>query len=613
LSLGRPSDLVGARPASQLASLPLNDPHSGDFVGLSSVVFSPVEIQNALREEETPLGERGLHILVSTKPYLNGDDTVMSPELLHDNESPSRKLLDLLIENTGCNRRDDPGCDRLENIAGIVSDMQAGNEGQTQFKRYPEESEEEELVLFAYAPVNVTSVLPVDPSNFSRGVRTYTSSIYSLGLARSEETLQSTFSDLLGTVGGALGVMSFLIFVEMMIIIYAAVQISISVTRPVAHLRELVDSANRGEFLDSDTSNTATDGSSEVTRVRLTFERLFTIMKFANTAFYSGELQMAYDALLDALDLFVRLDNQKAVGIANNNLGNIMLTMYRTMKHTGVPTMCDMTKSRVVKEGFEYFKRTIDSGEEALAKINEEEGWSTNYLVFMQQLSNRYFNRAIFLLTVRDDFEDPQKAEEQGLMDLATCKDMDREVIDNGDKEGFKGEQDVYFELLLGRIRGLVLLMKMGYVDEWGLEELFKEARVELVLALRDENHVLFRDLKPAGQMQRLDLARMEYYRLTRQHKKAGEVGIRMLMEDEYVIAEAASLAIKCVIDVMKQCDMESKDLGGMDPSDLKSILFRYRNKIGNDLSNTRQIGKNLVRRTSFFESQSGHFAMECY
>ena len=130
-------------------------------------------------------------------------------------------------------------------------------------------------------------------------------------------------------------------------------------------------------------------------------------------------------------------------------------------------------------------------------KLNALEGlfrntqhWSENYLIFMQQLSNRYFNRAMSLLTVSSET-------------TCTCKDMDREVVDNGDREGFKGEKDVYIELLLGRIKGLLLLMRMGYDDEWGIDELFDGARVALVSALSSPEHTLFRDLKPADQMQR--------------------------------------------------------------------------------------------------------------
>ena len=229
--------------------------------------------------------------------------------------------------------------------------------------------------------------------------------------------------------------------------------------------------------------------------MRDTFEKLHLLLRAANSAFLMGNLGKASSTLHDAVELFRKLENSKAIGIANNNLGNVMLTIYRAMDKTLVPTMGGLSRKQVISKGCMYFKRAIDSGEEALEGINTTEGWSESYLVFMQQLSNRYFNRAMFLLTVRNDHPNPDEAENQGLTDLSTCKDMDREVVDNGDRVGFKGDEDVYFELLLGRIKGMLLLMKMGYEDVWGINELFSDAQDALAAALRIPNHALFRNV----------------------------------------------------------------------------------------------------------------------
>ena len=359
--------------------------------------------------------------------------------------------------------------------------------------------------------------------------------------------------------------------------------------------------------------------------MRLTFERLFTLIRFATSAFFSGDLGKAYNSLNEALDLFTKLGNHKAIGIANNNLGNTMLTMYRTMKRTKAPKLCGMTTQQVIERGCAYFKSTIDSGEEALARINNEEGFSTNYLIFMQQLSNRYFNRAVFLLTVRDDHPNPVEAEAQGLMDLSTSKDMDREVVDNGDREGFKGEKDIHFELILSRIKGLLLLMRMGYSgdDVWGLEDLFGEARDELAAALRRPGHALFRDLEPAGQMQRLDYALIDYYRLLAEragqdeaevqhaNEMAARIAIRMLIEDDYLIGDAAMCALKAVIDSIGP-DTTADDLDGEDPSDVKSELFRYRHRVGEALS-LQHSKTDLMSRETFLLSNMGDVSMECF
>ena len=368
--------------------------------------------------------------------------------------------------------------------------------------------------------------------------------------------------------------------------------------------------------------------SSEVARVRDTFEKLHLLLRAANSAFLMGNLGKASSTLHDALALFQKLENSKAIGIANNNLGNVMLAMYRTMNKNSMPTIAGLSRKQVISKGCTYFKSAIDSGEEALERINTTEGWSENYLVFMQQLSNRYFNRAMFLLTVRNDHPHPDEAENQGLTDLSTCRDMDREVVDNGERVGFKGDEDVYFELLLGRIKGMLLLMKMGYDDVWGIDELFGDAQDALAAAIRSPEKRLFRSLDPSGQMQRLDGALIEYYLLLvervdkagvenvsgeRQENvmKAAEIGIRMLVEDDYVIGDAAMLALRALVE-MTSSSCRAEDLGGSDPSDVRSTLLHYRHQINEEMV-LLQISRGVVSRECSAATTVGGFSMETF
>lgn len=371
-------------------------------------------------------------------------------------------------------------------------------------------------------------------------------------------------------------------------------------------------------------------GSREVTSVRSTFGKLHRLLRAANSAFFTGDLPKAYETLHDALVLFTKLQNKKAIGIASNNLGNVMLAMYRTMKKTGAPSIACLSDKETIDRGRRYFRRSINAGEEALERINNEEGWSEKYLIFMQQLSNRYFNRAMFLLTVRDDHPYPSEAENQGLTDLSTCKDMDREVVDNGQTVGFKGDEDVYFELLLSRIKGLLSLMRMGYEDVWGIEELFEDAKTVLSTALQCPDHTLFRDLEAAGQMQRLDSALIEYYLLLASKakngggdevvekraeeqeyvKKAAAIATRMLFDDDYVIGEAGLLALKALLDWTSMCSAE--DFAGDDPSDVRSSLFHYRHQVCETLA-LSQSWADMLSRESFAAARMGDFSMESF
>jgi hypothetical protein len=111
-----------------------------------------------------------------------------------------------------------------------------------------------------------------------------------------------------------------------------------------------------------------------------------------------------------------------------------------------------------------------------------------------------------------------------------TAKDMDHEVIDNGDQYGFKGDNDVHFDLLLGRIKGIILLSEMGFGDEWGIEELLVDAFEELNEVLTHPTDTMFRNLDAAAQMQRFDAALIAFY----------------MMKDHKDVEKAATSAIRC-------------------------------------------------------------------
>jgi len=213
------------------------------------------------------------------------------------------------------------------------------------------------------------------------------------------------------------------------------------------------------------------------------------------------------------------------------------------------------------------------------------------------------------------------------LKDLTTSQDMDREVVDNGDMEGFKGEKDVHFELLLSRIKGLLVLKRLGYEDNWGIEDIFADARKELHAAKMQPEHKLFCDIEPAGQIQRLDSALLEHYRLLseevhdeesrRKIKSASaKIGIRMLIEDDYLIGEAALLALQTVIE-HTEYERGSQGIGQEeDPlsssSNVLEELYGYRHQISEAIS--LQFTRNDVfARETFMMSNLGDVSMECF
>jgi len=391
-------------------------------------------------------------------------------------------------------------------------------------------------------------------------------------------------------------------------VVHISIVISFSIITPITRLLALLQQINRKNIKHN--LPTFESSSKEVSQVYNAFDQLYKVVRFANTAFLAGDLNAANNFLTDALELFKQLNNSKAIGIANNNLGNTMLTMYRTLQRMGEYSICGMSKYDIVVKGKSYFDASIDLGEEAIARINDEEGWSTNYLLFMQQLSNRYFNRAMFLLVTRDDYEKSGllgDAVNLGFTDLKTSQDMDIEVVDNGDQVGYKGNKAVYFSLLLGRIRGILLLMKMSLPDKWGIEDMFDSA-VELVVAARKdpEENVLFNDVAFAGRMQELDALIIDYFScIKKDTKQAARIGIRMLIEDEYVLPDAALGAITALKKYTEENTVEMIE-GGHDVHRILGLLQAYSSKLENT-----PIIVNMRRNISIAESRRGDITME--
>ena len=240
---------------------------------------------------------------------------------------------------------------------------------------------------------------------------------------------------------------------------------------------------------------------------------LFKAMRSANAAFYAGALEAAYLVLVDALRLFNRLDNKKAIGIASNNLGNTMLAMYREMQLEGKHEIAGLSKKKVVVKGIAYFHEAIQLGEQAYDEFYNEQGWTPTCLDFMQHLSNRYFNRGLFLLTVKESHEKPKECQRLGLRDLEIARDMDREVVAYGEEIGW-GSRDrpaKLFDVKLVRLRGYNILLSLGYEDSWEMEQLFEDAFELIKTEKKRESSDLFAAISIAGRLQEIETELMKF------------------------------------------------------------------------------------------------------
>ena len=350
-------------------------------------------------------------------------------------------------------------------------------------------------------------------------------------------------------------------------------------------------------------------GCREVRHVSSTMEVLYKVVRDANVAFFAGDIETAYAVLMDTLRLFQRLDNNKAIGVSNNNLGNMMLTMYRTMEATGEQYVCGFNKAEIVQKGVAYFHNAIKLGEASYDEFHAAEGWSPNCLEFMQHLSNRYFNRAMFLLTVKNSHNNPTELEELGFRDLQIVRDMDVEIVDEGTQAGWNVRTaEQLFDVKLGRIKGHLQLLEMGYPDDWEVDEQLEDAFQIVKDELKKESSELFEELSPAGRMQQIECEMMKYMVMKDDLKTAGKIAIRMLLEDEYTLPDARTKAVEVLLAFVK-----SKDYENLDP-DVEHELSNYQIWLSamdeeNDLRLTASVGPEKDDMSEVFQLSTAKFS----
>ena len=281
----------------------------------------------------------------------------------------------------------------------------------------------------------------------------------------------------------------------------------------------------------------------------------------------------------DSLIVFKKLDNKKAVAVASNNLGNILFAIYIEMKEMNLQEHCGLARRDVIAMGIGHFHKEIQLGKAAYDEFYASEGWTPNCLNFMQHLSNQYFNRALFLLHIKNEHEEPQKIEELALRDLTIAHDMDYEIIEYGKDIGFNHESQAHklFPIHIMRARGHNALLEAGYPsvsnkivtssnypDEWDLLEHLNDCFSLLKTEYKRpkmESPKLFRTINAVGRLQEIETELMKYKMLTQDYDDAAKIAIQILCEDSRVFAEAYTTAVQVLINHIAQTDMDRKIL----------------------------------------------------
>jgi len=565
LHITLPYLFAGGEVVGQSATSPLIDPISEDkHIGQVLVDYLPNSIFKSLDDDYIKLTDGGFPLMITKEHVIVGPgyslaEGVQPIEDFFSDDADVRAILKEMTAGNGDKIREDSVA-----FFGIIEDIN-----------------------IAYAPVYIRNYRPLNSSNIWSGVSSERIFLYSLALVETNKGLLKPFESidefLNHTVDICIGVLSALIVISTMLIIFIAFRVTRSMTGPILDLLDVMKDINSMRITNDDISKLSNYSGSclEVDSVYQTIEVLYQVVEFANSAFFSGEFEIAYQVLVDALRLFTRLDNKKAIAVASNNLGNTMLSVYRTMKASGYDEMCGLSKTDVVAKGTAYFCHAIKLGEEAYDDFFNKQGWSEECLVFMQHLANRYFNRAIFFLTTSCDNDRRKEVESLGFRDLQIAADMDVEIVDQCLEMGFKINRVERYDLMMIRVRGLLALVEAGYTpEELSVEDQINDVYNDLMKAMKNPSqHELFKNVTFAARMQKFDTELIKYFSLAKNDTtNAARVAIRMLIEDEYIFPDAEQEAIKALLVYVNAAEDENCPNGDI-VEELESVLETLKDK----------------------------------
>jgi len=293
-------------------------------------------------------------------------------------------------------------------------------------------------------------------------------------------------------------------------------------------------------------------GSSEVHQVYNSFAKLFKTVRISNTAFFSGNLQWAYHFTSDALQLYRKVHDQKAIGIASNNLGNTLHAMHH-QKLRGLKKSMEANGSWTTEAALKYFDEAVNIAHQEFDAESLEETKAD----FAQQLADRLFNRGLFHLLIKDDADAPENAKDRGYEDIGKARGLDYDVKDFWlERKLLLKKSASYFSRVLRRIHGLVDFHSDEALREvWNVTELIEDADQLLFAAWKEPSAPLFDDLSRVGRLQQLEATVVRYEFCNGNTAEAARMAMRMFAEDEYLLECSFTLCATALVEYHRGSD----------------------------------------------------------
>lgn len=333
-----------------------------------------------------------------------------------------------------------------------------------------------------------------------------------------------------------------------------------NITKPVITLLSIVRSINARSI--EDDIPPLQGGSSEVQQVYNSFSKLYKIVRISNFAFFSGNFAFAFRIINEALGLYRKIGDEKAIGIACNNLGNTLHAMCSNA-HGGESNRLDgrlpldccerLPGECIVKMAKERYDEAISIARSQLALASSDEQKAD----FTQQLADRLFNRCLFLLLVADEACAPEDSRQTALSDIEQVRQMDYELKEFWlERKLLLQRSSDYFYRLLRRCSGLLDFYSDDQLREiWNPTELVEDADRFLFAAWDQPMAPLFEQISRIGRLQQLECVAMQLDICRGRQILAARLAMRMFAEDEYLLESSFAVSASVLLNLIRDDD----------------------------------------------------------
>jgi len=455
--------------------------------------------------------------------------------------------------------------------------MTDGLSGTVQFSRTIEDGSEEDLQV-SYVPVIGRTLRVLQTNDYAKGAKQEEMQMFSLAVVRLQEEIERPFTvSKVASDHELKSISSMVILVDVFIALLSAiltVMISLAVTRPMLCLLQMVRAINQGH-LDEGISPLE-GGSREVTQVYNSFASLFKIVRVSNTAFYSGDIDWACHIVHDAINLFKKLGDEKAIAIGCNNLGNILSSLLSAGKLSSRrPLAFSGQEALSIDKAAEYYDVAIRIGHKELDEATSD----SLKAKYAEQLADRYMNRAMYCLEMmnhengrREEKESQSCADrgeffqQLGYDDLMRAQDLDVKARNYWlENKLLLANSEQYFNRILRRLYAAAVVVKMdktdGILEAFDIDGLMQEANQFLTACWEEEHAPLFDKISRIGRLQQLEGAVISL--LTSygngNEVRAAQYAIRMLVEDEFLIDSAFVASADAILRFLSSQSSERK------------------------------------------------------